>query len=363
MKTYFGETLRSLRKEKGLTQEMLADIFSISFQTVSKWERNESYPDITMLPAIAAFFNVSVDSLLGINLMEKDRKIKYYCDEYSRLWSEHKIGEVKELMKKAVSEFPGNYDLLSKYLNALIQASSDDEYLIRIKPEVQKTYDIIQNYCTADSIRIWTKKIMCRYLRNISLIKNSGCSISEAEKILAEMPLMQNTRDYEAMFMYPHDAQKRSVACANGISEILYLFGEIVNRQYESPLDYDETVLKAFVDLLEAVMPDGDYGKSFHHAVYDSGYIGVKNYLSGNTDTALAYFEKCATLAAKYDALPETSQHTSFLLKGLEFNKSKMTLGTTRMSDRIKSVMLNRYPLSDEFKNSAEFRKILAILG
>ena len=67
MNIYFGENLKNLRKQKNLTQERLAEFLGVSFQTVSKWERGDTYPDITMLPEIASFFRVSVDELLGVN--------------------------------------------------------------------------------------------------------------------------------------------------------------------------------------------------------------------------------------------------------------------------------------------------------
>ena len=75
MTIYFGENLKRLRKEKELTQETLAEIFGVSFQTISKWERGETYPDITMLPVISSYFNVSVDSLLGVDKAQKEQKI------------------------------------------------------------------------------------------------------------------------------------------------------------------------------------------------------------------------------------------------------------------------------------------------
>lgn len=362
MTVYFGENLKKLRKEKELTQETLADFLGVSFQAVSKWERDESYPDLTMLPAIADFFNVTVDSLLGVDLIEKESKIKAYCNEYSRLWSEHKIAEVKELMKKAISEFPGNYELLSKYFNALIQAKYDDEYLISIKPEVDKIYDNIQNYCTVDSIRIWTKKLMCRYLRDLSLIDGGGFDIAEAEKILAEMPLMQNTRDYEAMYMYPHDDKKRAAACANGISEMLRLFGEIMNRKHKSFLDADDNISEAYIKLLEAVMPDGDYGKSYYLMVIYRQRLGLKKYLKGDEKGALEYFEKAVRLAKRYDEMPEIAVHTSPAVKGLEFNKSKAyRYWEGSFVDDIKQGLQNRPQLSDEFKSSEEFKRIMKI--
>ena len=56
MTIYIGENIKRLRLQKELTQEILAEFLGISFQSISRWERGESYPDITMLPVIASFF-------------------------------------------------------------------------------------------------------------------------------------------------------------------------------------------------------------------------------------------------------------------------------------------------------------------
>ena len=60
----FAETIARLRKEKGLTQKQLAEQFGVSDRSVSKWERGETMPDVSLLPDIADFFGVSVDDLL-----------------------------------------------------------------------------------------------------------------------------------------------------------------------------------------------------------------------------------------------------------------------------------------------------------
>ena len=78
MNIYFGETLKELRHRQNLTQEKLSNFLGVSFQTISKWERGESYPDITLLPVIADFFRVSVDELLGLNKSRDEEEIKYY---------------------------------------------------------------------------------------------------------------------------------------------------------------------------------------------------------------------------------------------------------------------------------------------
>lgn len=55
-----------LRKRNGITQLQLADQLGVAYQTVSKWEVGTSLPDITMLPGIASYFEVSVDEVLGL---------------------------------------------------------------------------------------------------------------------------------------------------------------------------------------------------------------------------------------------------------------------------------------------------------
>ena len=65
MKIRISENIKRLRKDMRLTQEMLAEVLHISPQSISKWERGDAYPDISMLPSIANYFGVTVDALLG----------------------------------------------------------------------------------------------------------------------------------------------------------------------------------------------------------------------------------------------------------------------------------------------------------
>ncbi len=64
MKVTLGAFIAALRKEKGLTQRELAEMLSVSDKTVSHWERDETSPDISLLPVIADIFGITVDELL-----------------------------------------------------------------------------------------------------------------------------------------------------------------------------------------------------------------------------------------------------------------------------------------------------------
>ena len=74
----FHKTLQNLRKQKGLTQEELAQHLYVSRTAISKWESGKGYPNIDSLKAIAAFFGVTVDELLSggevLTIAEEDRK-------------------------------------------------------------------------------------------------------------------------------------------------------------------------------------------------------------------------------------------------------------------------------------------------
>ena len=59
-----GNLIR-LRHEKKVTQEQVADFIGVTKASVSKWETGQSTPDIMLLPQLAAYFDVSVDALLG----------------------------------------------------------------------------------------------------------------------------------------------------------------------------------------------------------------------------------------------------------------------------------------------------------
>ena len=63
MNIAIGEKIRKLRRDKNLTQEEVASHLGISFQSVSKWERGDGYPDITLLPVLANYFGVTTDHI------------------------------------------------------------------------------------------------------------------------------------------------------------------------------------------------------------------------------------------------------------------------------------------------------------
>lgn len=119
MELLIGKTIRRLRRERDLTQEEMAAHLGLSFQAVSKWERGDGYPDITMLPALANYFGISVDELLGTSELEKRKQY----DEISKTWAENnrqkRNKENVALMRQSLKAFPNDALLLVQLSTSL----------------------------------------------------------------------------------------------------------------------------------------------------------------------------------------------------------------------------------------------------
>lgn len=89
-----GKKIRALRKKQNLTQTELANILSVSSQSVSKWENDISLPDISILPVIARFFNITMDELFDYKLESlnyRERFIRFMAENNVLQFGEFKL--------------------------------------------------------------------------------------------------------------------------------------------------------------------------------------------------------------------------------------------------------------------------------
>ena len=75
MNIKIGEIIKKLRAQNNVTQETLATALGVTPQAISRWESETGYPDIELLPALADFFSVSTDELLGYKLSEREEEL------------------------------------------------------------------------------------------------------------------------------------------------------------------------------------------------------------------------------------------------------------------------------------------------
>ena len=121
----FGSILRRLRIEAGLTQTDLADELNVTSQAISKWERGDNYPEITLLPRLASRFRVSVDMLLGNEQPLSPDELRLLFDKCQELMTSGMSEKAISLIQEAVDRDNGNQDLKLALAELLVQSSEN----------------------------------------------------------------------------------------------------------------------------------------------------------------------------------------------------------------------------------------------
>lgn len=125
-----SKVLKDLRTKTDCTQEQLATHLGISPQAVGKWERGEGLPDISLLPAIALYFDITVDELLDVGKERIAQKIEYYDTESMKFKSAGRVEDDYELWERAYKEFPNDESVICSRMWALdmmLDKTSDKE--------------------------------------------------------------------------------------------------------------------------------------------------------------------------------------------------------------------------------------------
>lgn len=204
MDLLIGENIKRLRRERDLTQEEMASHLGISFQSISKWERGEGYPDITMLLPLANYFDVTLDELVGVSEIEKSEKY----DKINRLWMDNnKKGthlENVNLMRRSLKTFPNDALLLVQLSTSLEKLDGTTAEKSQYLKESIAVQEQILEYGKDSEIRGSTLYNICfSYWKNGEYEK----AIEQAKKL----PNLYKARE-NALVYFLEGAEKREVA-------------------------------------------------------------------------------------------------------------------------------------------------------
>jgi len=127
MDLLIGERIKKYRKNKEMTQDALAQALMVSPQSISKWECGDGYPDITLLPTIANFFEVTVDELIGndeINAKEDVQK------NFFNVINSLSLDEQLDLALKYHKKYPRNWHIATSLMHRITRyhGNMEDEY-------------------------------------------------------------------------------------------------------------------------------------------------------------------------------------------------------------------------------------------
>ncbi len=143
MSIRIGSIIKELRARKGITQDQLATFLGVTPQAISRWESQNGYPDIEVLPMIADFFSVSVDELLGRSLDEKEKRRE---EIYKKIKENCELGLGKEAIAEArmfVAEFPSDEKMQENLADTICRA-----YMWEEEPDLCKLAEADRIYQT-----------------------------------------------------------------------------------------------------------------------------------------------------------------------------------------------------------------------
>ena len=153
MKMTIGANIKRLRNAKEITQEQLSEAMNVTCAAVSKWERGETYPDITLLQPLAYYFGVTLDELMGYDQERVQADIDEILAQYSQHWNDH---EGREIITKAYRDFPNDYRIMYRYMWNVAGdlADNDPAVLVAHKDELLSICDKLLEGCSDDSLRL-----------------------------------------------------------------------------------------------------------------------------------------------------------------------------------------------------------------
>ncbi|NCA92696.1 XRE family transcriptional regulator [bacterium] len=242
MELKIGDNIRRLRKNKGMTQEQLAELLNISCAAVSKWESADTYPDITMIMPIARVFDVSIDELLGYNSAKIEVEIKNLLAEHLELQARGKYKEATALIKCARKTYPNDYGIMNRYMWDLAGGSADNrpETLNLYHDELMQICDCILGGCTEERLRLEAMTMKAKLL-------HAAGDTQAALSILADFPSWYQSSEQKTEQLFAKDTDEFRYYVKRNLYELadFAAYKAVKVIFFDNALNLDEKVIKA----------------------------------------------------------------------------------------------------------------------
>lgn len=317
-----AEHIKRLRKQRGITQEDLAGFLGVSFQAVSKWERGDGYPDITILPSLANFFGVTLDELVGMNELRNEEKREEFLSKVRLFASEGRISETLTVLREGLKTFPNDYEMMADLAVYLDGFGETEDERRKNREEAIALSERILEFCTDSKLRNNVQANLC-----FTLWRNG--ETERAVRIAETLPNLYKTADTTLPRLLTGEEKIR--CCQTAIQRLHWAFWWIINRMAEESHYTDEekiALLQKSISIYGIIYENGDYG--FAHIRLADAYedIAVLLFQNDRPDEAFAHLETCAEHAIAYDRLSGDVKLTSLCVNLLTFNKQNTSKST-----------------------------------
>lgn len=305
----FGDHIKTLRKQKGLTQEQVAELLDVSKQSVSRWENNITYPDITFLPILASFYNVTVDQLLGADDETNQSIIEAYVRSRQEAHHQGNVADAYSLSHKLYASFPNNKVVINNmmvdaYLMGLHNVDNKGKFYLELSISVSERF-----LKMTDDL-----EEQCRCINNASLCNKLLGNQEKAVEWMKKLPSVWSGIEYAALYVLDGNDKTDSIQCSlDATLHLLYRLISDYATEQKSSKQNRVKILEKIPSIFEIIFENDDYG--FYHIFLSRVFLELAKLVEENPEQANRYTKKALTHAQRYDDLSK-GFHTSLLFKG-----------------------------------------------
>ena len=328
--------LRRLRSNKKVTQEDVAKHLGVSPQAVSKWERGDGYPDITLLLPIASYFGVSADQLLGMDKEKENREVNEILERatalikghnYTTDQNRHLFVQSIEIIAQGAKEFPNNFDLMSRYAICLQydHRIDDENHLDLHKLSFEINGDEIEHICRRILQECTDSGL--RHLANVLLVRVYAYrgDTEKALELCKDAPSVPYSKLIAESEVYDFDSN----AALPHYRKIFHqLFRSLIWRiDYPIKKSKEEMAIcwEKTIELCDVFFDNGEYGEFAKNLCI--WCLNLSLHYKDDPERVIKYVNKAFQLAKHEDDIYNSTikygrnyVYTSFLARGVELD-------------------------------------------
>lgn len=217
-----GNNILTLRRKKGVTQEVLADFIGVTKTSVSKWETGTTMPDIQMLPLLASYFEVSVDELINYVPMLNREQIRFHYQRLAEAFNARPFQEVltecEEMIRKYYSCYPFLQRMAVLLLNHVGAADTDESRQAAVKMVLDLCGHILAD---CQDVGICKGVVGLKAMLNL-MVGRPDQVLEELGEDALKAGYMENTEELLTMaYLMAGDYQKAERAAQTGMYQCL----------------------------------------------------------------------------------------------------------------------------------------------
>ena len=245
-----NQIIREKRKELSLTQEQIADFLGVSTPAVNKWEKGSSYPDITILPALARLLKIDLNTLMSFNDDLTDIEIENFVNDLDKVVQEEGYQIAFQRAIDKIHEYPTCEKLI--YSTILYLEGALTLYNVAAGEQYQERYETFYKHLATSEIaeiRDTATGMLISYARNRG-------DFLQAEELINSLPFSAIDKEEQLAILYQwqkryQDAEKLwEHRVLKGVTEIQTALINLLEIALQEKRENDAVF---FADMYEAV--------------------------------------------------------------------------------------------------------------